>query len=142
MPLQHSYDNFILDALLGDDHSVDMPATVYVGLSGTAPTPTGTGITEPSVGGYARISVANTGSAPGTNWPDAVAQVKSNGVILTFPAVTGDWVTTVGYWLIADSLTLTGAHIITYGPLTAPVTVHNGDAAPFFAVGQLQITAA
>lgn len=68
-----------------------IPSTYYLGLSTTAITYTGTGKTEPSGNGYARVAIANNT----TNWSTATtastSEVIKNNVKVSFPESTGDW---------------------------------------------------
>lgn len=59
-----------------------VPTTLYVGLSSTTPTATGTNVTEPSGNGYARAAVT-MGAASGRN--------KANTTAAAFAASGGDW---------------------------------------------------
>ena len=85
-----SFTNFLelelLDHVLGNS-AYPAPATVYVGLSTTAPNDDGTNFTEPVGGAYARAAVTNNL----TNWPAAVSGTKQNGTTITFPEATSGW---------------------------------------------------
>lgn len=125
-------ENLILDAFLGDDHSSVFPDPVYIGLSTTTIADDGTGKTEPSVGGYERVSVANTTA----EWPVAASGFKHNANTITFPVPTADWGTVVAYF-IADALT--AGHILFAGNIETSREVLNGDGAPIFSPGGLVI---
>jgi hypothetical protein len=84
----------ILDARFGSG----TPTTWYVGLSTatTEPADDGTGVTEPSGGGYARVEVANTvGNFPAATLVSdgAGGQIgdKTHANAVTFPTATADW---------------------------------------------------
>jgi hypothetical protein len=129
MALLATAANAMLDALLGAAHDTDVPGTLYLALSTTDPNAS---LTEPSVGGYARASVANDG----TMWPAASAGSKSNGVAVLLPEATADY-PQVGWFALCDALT--AGNIVVSGALTAPVTVTTG-LSPRFAAGTLIVT--
>jgi len=131
MPFTYYLDNQLINEAFGGV-AYTPPATLYVGLSTTAPAQGGTGITEPSGNGYARVAVTNNT----TNFPNATNGSKSNGTTITFPASTGSW-GTVGYFFVADAAS--AGNILAYGTLNNPQTVSSGDTLSF-AVGALTIT--
>jgi len=59
-----------------------IPNTLYVGLSSTTPTESGTNVTEPSGNGYARIAIT-VGAASSQN--------RANTNAIQFAASGGDW---------------------------------------------------
>lgn len=65
------------------------PTSYLVGLSSTQPANDGTGATEPTGGGYSRVTVANST----TNFPtiSGTSRQKTNGVAISFPTATADW---------------------------------------------------
>ena len=119
-------------------------ADYYVALSTTTPvqakgatTPYWT-FTEPSGGGYARVTVANNA----TNWKAATPQPATgyevkNGVAITFPAPTASWGTVTYFGLFSAAATGT---LVAFGALTTAKAIGAGDTAPSFAVGALTIT--
>lgn len=130
-----------LDLRLGDSHDTTaMPATVYVALIVTAPSDAnGTGLVEVSTSstGYARVAVANTGAAAGTNWPTATSRSKSNGTTISYPTSTASWGTVVGFAFFTAA---TAGTFLGYGDLTSSQAVGSG-VAPQFAAGALTVTA-
>lgn len=130
-----TYANNLLDLAFGKGTN-NFPATLYYGLSSTLPTNTGTNVTEPSGGSYARAAVTNNA----TNFPAASGRSKSNGTAVTFPAATADWLSgaSIPYFVIYDAAS--AGNFVGWGDLTTPVTVLNGTQ-PSFAVGALTITA-
>lgn len=127
--------NRILDLYLGSSHDTTLtPATLYVALfTGTETSNAGAGLTEVSGSAYARVAVVNNS----TNFPNASARSKSNGVAITFPQPTGSWgtVTTVG---IYDAATV--GNLIDTGLLTTPRSPDATTDPPSFAVGALVFT--
>lgn len=133
--ISDTYANNLLD-LAFSKASNSFPATMYVGLSSTTPTNTGTNVTEPSTGSYARVSVTNNA----TNWPAASSRSKSNGTAITFPTATADWLSgaNLTHFVIYDAAS--SGNFIAWGELTAPVAVTSGTQAAF-AVGALVVNA-
>ena len=126
-------ENEILDHIFGVG-SYSAPATVYVGLATAACSDTTTGsiVTEPSGGSYARVSVTNSG----TNWNTASSGSISNKTAITFPEATASWGEVTDFF-IADAAT--NGNILVWGDLTASKTIGTGDTASF-AAGDLQIS--
>jgi hypothetical protein len=124
--------NNMLDVRFGGVAS-SAPATYYVALSTTAPTNTGTNVTEPSGGGYARVAVTNNA----TNFPAAAGRSKSNGTVITFPVATASW-GTISHFALYDAAT--GGAMRAWGALATPQAVASGATADF-PVGSLTITA-
>lgn len=111
--------NKVLDHILGGpDYS--RPATVYVGLFTTLPGSGGSGGTEASGGGYARIAVANNSA----NFPAASNGVKRNANPIQWPAFTQDMPTFVGAGIWDAS---TGGNLLYWGPFSTPRTVNSGE---------------
>lgn len=124
-------ENEILDHLLGNA-AYAAPATVYVGLYTAAPTDAGGG-TEVSGGSYARAAVTNNA----TNWPAASGGAKANGTAITFPAPTANWGVIVAFGIFDAA---SAGNLLYWGLVTPNKTVNNGDPAPSFAVGDLDVT--
>lgn len=128
-----SASNYLAKELL--DHvlsaaAYSAPATLYLGLTADImdDTDTGSTVTEPGGGSYARVAITNNA----TNFPAATGTTtatKSNGAEFAFPQATADWFTAGGgeaqYWFLADAPT--GGNIIVYGPLDTPTPVLNND---------------
>lgn len=97
--------------------------------------------TEPSGGGYARVSLASslanwagTQAAGSTVASTGTGGTTSNNAALTFPAPTGNWGLLYGFF---GSDALTAGNIWKYAALTTPKNVNSGDAAPSFAAAAL-----
>jgi len=125
----------LLDARLGSG----TPATWYLGVSSSAIAEDGTGETEPSGGGYARVAVTNNA----TNFPAATTVsgvgTKASGVELAFPTASADWLSgaNLTHWFLATASS--GGEIRYRAELTTPKPVLSGDTAKF-AAGALQVT--
>lgn len=116
--------NDVLDDLYGSG----TPATIYIGLFTSAPAADGTGGTEVSGPGYARIGITNNN----TEWPDAVDSTKSNANPIVFPTATGNW-GAVTHAMAFDALT--SGNRYDWAALASPKTVNNGDT---FSIGAEQ----
>lgn len=125
-------ENELLDHVFGAA-AYTAPATLYIGLSTTAPTDAGGNISEPSgAAGYSRVAVTNNL----TNFPAAVSGAKANGTAIQFPTATASW-STVTHFIVMDQAS--GGNMIGSGMLTNPKTIDSGDTASF-AIGDLDIT--
>jgi hypothetical protein len=94
-----------------------------------------TGASEVSGGAYARV----TRNPLDANWTAASATdgLTDNAAAVTFPAPVGaNWgvITHFGVWDAASA-----GNYLTRGPVTPNKTVNDGDAAPSFAIGALDI---
>lgn len=115
--------------------SFTKPAAQYVALYTTNPAEDGTGGTEVTGAGYARVAYG-----PGDAYwsaPTSGDGLFSNLAAIQFGAPTADWGTIVGFGLLDNS---TGGNLLIVSTLTASLVVNNGDPAPAFAIGALNIT--
>jgi len=95
---------------------------LFLALSSTNPTDTGTGKTEPTGGSYARIEVAN--------WDAAVDRATQNTDIIEFVAATAGW-GLMSFWAIYD--TISGGNMLVYGSLSTPKRINSGGIMSFAA---------
>ena len=132
-----SFSNYLEGALLQHIFSTGEAKTAmavpdkYVALCTATvdDTKTGTTITEPGAGAYARV-ICST-------WDDcAGAGVTENSQAITFPQATTDWGKITDF-AICDAAT-TG-ELLAYGTLTVSKSVQTGDT-PKFDTGDLDIT--
>lgn len=116
------------------------PSNLYVGLSTTTPTATGSNFTQPSGNGYARAQIVNTGASWNTA-TTADPSVKSNAQTIEFSTATGNWGTITHWGLFTASSggtpIVTGA-IVDAGGNPSPKTISAG-MKPEIAPGALQI---
>lgn len=110
--------------------------TIYVGLSSTTPTETGTNVTEPSGSGYARVTTAPA------DWNAATSADPSlidNLNAITFPTASGNWVASANltHFVLYDAATV--GNFLGFGALTVAKPVLSGDTASF-ATGALDVT--
>jgi hypothetical protein len=120
-----SFYDTLLDEYWGNQSPDTPPATWYIGLFTTNPADDGTGGVEATFTGYTRQAVTNNL----TEWPSAVAGIKSNANAVDF-GVAGSGptlVTGIGMW---DDPT--AGNLWYWNPLTGePVTIANGGDASF-----------
>lgn len=127
MPFTTYWDNATLDNHFGKA-AYAVPANIYVGLSTADPTKDGSGIAEPSGGGYARVSTA------AADWNAAAAGVLDNANAVTFPAPSGSW-GSPAYFTLHDAAA--AGNLLAYGALETVQAVGLGSTAPSFAAGDL-----
>jgi hypothetical protein len=134
-------ENKLIDWLLRGQ-AFTPPATTYVGLFTASPSDTGGG-TEVSGGNYARPSIASslanwagTQSSGSTVASSGTGGTTSNNGAVTFNAPSANWGTVVAIGLFDAS---TAGNLLFFGAQTPNKTINNGDAAPSFAIGALQL---
>lgn len=112
------------------------PATRYVGLSTTAPNDDGTGVTEPSGNGYARVLADGKFAA-------AAAKSASNNAKISFPQSTGAWASgaPLAYAVFYDAIT-GGNMLRRTSAIATPRTVDAAGITLVFEIGDLTITEA
>lgn len=121
----------LLNSLFGKTSNFGVLAsapTIYVGLSSTTPTETGTNVTEPSTGSYARVATS------ASDWNTATSadpSVVSNANAITFPTATDDWVSAADltYFVLYDASS--SGNVIGSGALALAKPVLNGDTPSF-----------
>lgn len=115
------YSNYLRDQINDFVHgggAFSPPSPTYFAAFTVMPTASGGG-TEATGGSYARVSFTNNSS----NWPASSGQTKTNGNAITFPAATANWGTIVG---IAEFDASSGGNMLTFAPLTTPITINSG----------------
>jgi hypothetical protein len=122
-------ENKVLDIIGGTTFTA--PADIYVALYTAAPSDSGGG-TEVSGGSYARKQMTNNA----TNFPAASGGAKANGTDIVFAAPTANWGTIVAFALFDAA----AGNMLYWGLVTPNKTVNNGDPAPKFAAGDLDLT--
>jgi hypothetical protein len=137
-------ENKFIDALLRNQ-AFPTIATLYFALFTAAPSDSGGG-TEVTGGNYARAALAaslanfaGTQSAGSTTASSGTGGQSSNNVAITFNVPSANW-GQVTHWGLFDALT--GGNLLVWGALTNPKNINNGDPAPSWPIGTLQITAA
>jgi len=127
MGLFDGQENAVLDSLFGGGS----PGTYDLALSSTQPSDDGTNITEPSGGGYARLSISNSGAS----FNAASGGSKTNAATFEFSAATASWGAALTHWLFYD-----GSTPIIWGTLSPSKTIDTGDILRIPA-GQMTLTA-
>ena len=119
------------------------PTTLYIGLFTSNPTDSTAG-TEVSGGAYARVAVtsslanwAGTQGAGTTVASSGNSGTTSNNSQITFPSPSGaNWGLISGFGIFDAT---SSGNLLFFGALNASKNVNDGDAAPYFAAGQLSI---
>ena len=89
-------------------------------------------------GGYARVAVSQLDA----NWnAPTTTGLFDNVNAITFPSPSGDW-GVVTHFAVWDSATYGAGNLLFYGALGTSKTINNGDAAPSFPAGDLDLTIA
>ena len=140
MPITNTVKNKVLNLLVGKDNDY---ATVYVGLSSTAPDSSGGNITEPKTGGYGRVPVGNYQSSANQLFGSPSNGEISNSKYIYFPESSGDWGDPLTHFFLSTSET--GGTVLGYGELTAdgvptPVIVNAAKTVVMFRPHSLTIT--
>lgn len=128
MPFNDYLRNSILNYVFGGA-AFTTPGTLYLGLSTTAIAENGTGITEPTGGGYAREPIANN-KTDGWDTATGADNTVSNASEIAFTEASGAW-GTLTHFFISDAAT--GGNILVSGTLTTPKAIAAGDLARFTA---------
>lgn len=140
MSLINDFELAVLDAALGAGATL-LSATVDLALSTTDPTEDGSGITEPSGGGYARKTINNDG----TQWAAAALEsgvaTKRTNAEINFGTASGAAWGLIGWVVIYDGVNPKIICQLDDGAGT-PTTrqVNDGDTVRFL-TGQLRVTA-
>ena len=127
--IAYAQANKILNRYFGNV-SDSITSNLYVGLSTTPINPDGTGATEPSGGGYSRITVANNK----TSFTTASNGILYNAIELSFPESTTSW-GNITHIFISDTV---GGNPIYYDALTSPRAVQ-AQTVLLFAPNSIQI---
>lgn len=120
------------------------PSGIWIALFTAAPGETGGG-TEVTGGNYGRVQCGPSNATwNGTHGNTTGASSGTGGLVdnagaITFPTPNANWGLVTDF-AIFDAQT-TG-NMLFYGTLTASKNINNGDAAPYFAAGALDVTVA
>jgi len=127
-----SFSNYLENKLL--DHLFNKAAytapTIYVGLSTADPLEDGSGLAEPTGGGYARVATA------AVDWNAALNGLIDNANDIIFPQATASW-GTITHFALFDAAT--AGNMLASGALSAAKTINANDTAKFVA-GDLDVT--
>lgn len=108
--------NTVAGNLFLSDTSTPLPDAYYLGLSTTAPSADGTGVTEPSSSaGYRRVEITDL-SAP-------VSGVVTSTIDIEFPESLDDW-GTISHYAVFDSET--NGNLLIYGSLQRARSMDEG----------------
>lgn len=135
-------ENKLIDHVFRN-RSYTVPASINIALYTAAPGETGGG-TEVSGGNYARVAVGPSDAAWESTQGTVTAVASSgtggatqNGSAIVFGVPSASW-GTVTHFAIFDG----ASNMIFQGALTASKNVNNGDPAPQFNAGALDVTLA
>lgn len=111
--------NYFLDCVSGNvfgtKKSPGIPAEYYIGLSTSAPSADGNGVSEPSTSsGYTRVKLTDL-SAPSNG------QITNQSAI-SFPESTASW-GVVTHYVIYDAQTVDSGNLLMYGALPSERSV-------------------
>jgi hypothetical protein len=122
------WENEILDHIFGKGSYT--PPTIYVGLSTADPLDNGSGLSEPSGNGYARVATS------GASWTTSSGGSLSNAGDISFPQATGSW-GTITHFALFDAAS--AGNMLAHGALSQSKTITSGDTAKF-AAGDLDVS--
>lgn len=115
--------------------SFTKPSALYVSLHTAAPDEDASPTNEVTGGSYARVQRDPLDA----NWTAASATDGNtdNAAAITFPTPSANWgtVTHFGIWDASTS-----GNMLLSGTITPNKTINNGDPAPSFAIGALDVT--
>lgn len=112
------WENEILDHVFGK--GAYTPPTIYVGLSTADPGDDGTGLSEPSGNGYARVATTSA------DWDLASGGALDNANAIEFAEATGSW-GTVTHFALFDAAS--GGNLLAHGSLNQSKMIASGDTA-------------
>ena len=114
--------------------SFTKPTVLGVALFTVTPSDSGGG-TEVTGGSYARVNHPPLDA----NWTavSATDGATDNATAITFPAPSANWGVVVAFGIFDAT---SGGNLLVYGPITPSKTINNGDPAPSFAIGALDVT--
>lgn len=114
--------------------SYTKPTVLGVALFTVTPADSGGG-TEVTGGSYARVDLPPLDA----NWTGASATsgLTDNAVAITFPTPSANWGVVVAFGIFDAT---TAGNLLVWGPITPNKTINNGDPAPSFAIGALDVT--
>ena len=110
------------------------PTALWIALFTVTPSDSGGG-TEVTGGSYARVNLPPLDA----NWtaPDATGGLTDNAVAITFATPSANWGVVVAFGIFDAS---SAGNLYVWGPITPNKTINNGDPAPSFAIGALDVT--
>lgn len=131
--LSNAFESRVYDWLFRPGEAVTRPTALYLALfTAVTSAEAGTG-TEVTGGSYARVNTTSLIGAPTDG-------VGSNTGAITFAAPTANWGTVTHFGIFDAS---TGGNAVTaLKVLAASRIINNGDAAPSFAIGDLDLSVA
>lgn len=124
MPYSTTIDNSILDHFTTKTTWAARTAdATWIGLSSTTPTKSGTNVTEPSGGAYARVQVT------AAEFAAASASATQNNADQNFPTATATWVSGANLTDLVIYDASSAGNFLGFKALTVAKPVINGDTA-------------
>ena len=127
--------NSLLNAIFGKTTTVTAAGTAYLGLSKTKPNVDGTGATEPSGSGYARVLLGRYDQSLTQLMGNPANNKISNAKEINFNKTTGAW-GTLTYACIYTAAT--GGNMTGWMKIKNPVVVEEANVIPHIDVGDLE----
>lgn len=131
--------NSIVDGIVGNS------GTAYLGLSSTTPNADGTGVTEPSGNGYARVLIGQSDQSLTKKFAPAENGEATNKDIIYFPESTGSWGAALTHFVLFNSETSTqpsavqGFELLKNEGVASPITVSAANTVVMFRIGDLTV---
>lgn len=122
--------NLKSDYIYNINRTTSLPTTYTIGLSTTTPTVSGTNVTEPSGGSYARITLSGLSAS--------VNGETTNSTKLEYQISTGSWGTITHYVIYGDS---TSTNLLAFAELTTPQII-SADNIVTIPIGEIKLTLA
>jgi len=118
--------NQIMGNVFGTKKTPTLPDELYLGVSTTTPSVDGTGVTEPTSGGYSRVKLSVL-SEPNNG-------VITNDDIVALPESTGNW-GVITHYVVYDAIT--GGNLLVFTKLATSRTVE-ASTTVMFRTGDIQ----
>lgn len=132
MPFSTTIDNNVIEHFVGKS-TWTAPSAIYVGLSSTTPTKSGSNVTEPSTGAYARVNIT------AAQFNSASSSSTATNTDKSFPQATADWASGSNLTNLVIYDASTSGNFLGFKALTVAKPVLNGDTAKILS-GDFTIT--
>jgi len=126
--IQRSIVDHFLSTVMTAPGTWTPPTAIWVGLSSTTPTSSGTNVTEPTGGAYARIQLTNAGNPfPAATGADPAESDNPNDAV--FAPATLDWASGANLTHAVFYSAATAGTFLGFAPITTPQAVLSGNQA-------------
>ncbi|NLH41306.1 MAG: hypothetical protein GX448_05655 [Planctomycetes bacterium] len=130
MSFSDYWENKILDHIFGKA-AYTAPTHIYVAASTADPGESGSGLSEPAGGNYARVETDPA------DWTAAADGQIENAAAITFPTPTADW-GAITHVALFDAAT--GGHFLARGQLPTVQNIYSGGGPLELSAGGLAVT--